>query len=385
VGESRAWHLQPDGGTVLPILPVAGHPVYGALSDEQLIRHFGAFGWQAVFDPDAVDLEARPLLIVREEVELNPQPLPPRAALTLPEPRGVRVDSPGTERSSAAEALDAYLADIAAANPGRFRVFDADRGQLAGYVATGRHGLARSASGLLQADHLPALPGDAHVLLPADANTLLATLERSLDGLIVYSGRELPQYLTLEEARAHVARGASTWEWASSDDGEPDVVLAACGDIPTLEALAAVALLREHVSELRVRFVNVNDLSALAAGSGLSQGQFGSIFTRERPVVFAFHGHPSAIHAHTPRRPNQSRFHICGSTDRYSIAIETLTRADLLAAEMLPSMSGEFATRAVPEAERAITAFQALHDSGEDLPEFTWSAGQARSEPPIVM
>src|SRR4051794_12747067 len=274
VGESRAWHLVPDGGAVLPVLPVAGHPVYGGLSDEALSRHFGVFGWQAVFDPDAVDLDARPLLIVREAVELNPQPLPPRAALSMPEPRGVQVDAPGVERASALEALDGYLADIAAANPGRFRVFADDRGQLAGYVATGRHGVARGASQLLQADQLPALPGDAHVRLPADANALLATLERSLDGLTVFSGRALPQYLSLDEARAHVARGASTWEWASNDDGEPDVILAGCGDLPTYEALAAAALLREHVSELRVRFVSVNDLSALEAGHGLSQGQF---------------------------------------------------------------------------------------------------------------
>ncbi len=238
----------------------------------------------------------------------------------------------------------------------------------------------------LRADRLPALPGDTHLLVPADTNALLATIERFVDSgaLIVSAWESLPQYLTLEQAREHVARGASTWEWASSD-GDPDLVLAACGDIATVEALAATTLLREHVPELRVRFVNVNDLSALAAGPGLSQGQFSSIFTKERPVVFAFAGHASSIHGLTHRRPQQTRFHVCASADRYSLAIEALTRADLLAAEMLPSMSGEFAIRAVPEAEKAINAFQALRDSGSKPPAFTWSPLSAPSEPPIVM
>jgi phosphoketolase len=392
IQESRAWHVAPEGGAVLPVLALDGNPVYGGLSDEALTQHFAVFGWQPVFGLDAaIDLDARPLVIAREPVELEPSTFVPGGSLTLPEPDGVRVDAPGAE--TAVNSAEAYLAAVAAANPGRFRVEDDDRGRLAGYIATGRHGVARTTSVgpvhqpvLLQADRLPPLAGDVNVLLPADANTLVATLERNLDraSLIVTSGRELPQYLTLAQARAHVAHGASTWEWASSD-GEPDLVIAACGDIPTVEALAATALLREHVPELRVRFVNVNDLSALAAGPGLSQGQFSALFTKERPVVFAWHGHASAIHGLTHRRPQQTRFHVCASVDRYSLAIEALTRADLLAAEMLPSMSGEFAIRAVPEAEKAINAFQALRDSGETPPPFRWRPPAAPSEPPIVM
>src|SRR6185312_9306291 len=121
-----------------------------------------------------------------------------------------------------------------------------------------------------------------------------------------------------------------------------------------------------------------------------SQGQFAALFTKDRPVVFAFHGHPTAIHGLLYRRPQQSRFHVSGELDRYSVAIEALTRADLLAAEMLPSMSGEFAVRAVPDAERAITIFQAelsrLRAAGEAPPPFTWDPNRsAPSEPPIVM
>jgi len=377
VGESRAWHLQPQDGAVLPILRVDGHPVYGGLSDEQLAQHFGVFGWTVVFDAGALDLSQRPLLITREAVELNPQPLPPRAALEIPAPAGD---------------ADAYLEAIAAANPGRFRVEDDDRGWLDGYIATGRHGVLRGpapragVTTLIEADAVP--DAGARWLLPADTNTLLATLERFIDSgaAIVHAAKPLPQYLTLEQAREHVAHGASVWDWASNDEGSPDLVLAACGDIPTHEALAATALLREHVPELRVRFVNVNDLACLAAGSGLSQGQFASLFTKDRPVVFAFHGSPSAIHALTYRRPQQTRFHISDAHDRYSLAIEALTRADILAAEMLPSMSGEFAIRAVPDAERALTHFQGLREAGGELPPFTWDARPAQpSEPPIVM
>jgi xylulose-5-phosphate/fructose-6-phosphate phosphoketolase len=223
--------------------------------------------------------------------------------------------------------------------------------------------------------------------------------------LIVASKHPLPQYLSIDEAKEHVARGASVWDWASNDNGEPDIVLAACGEIPTVELLAAASLLREHVPELRTRFVNVNDLYALASSahhpSGLSQAEFTEIFTKDRPVLFNFHGYPSAIHQLIHRRPSQARFHVRGymeegttttpfdllamnGVDRYQLAIEALTRADILAAEMLPSMSGEFAVRAVPDAEAAINKFRAkleqlrstIREVGDDpaeIKEWVWS------------
>jgi xylulose-5-phosphate/fructose-6-phosphate phosphoketolase len=259
----------------------------------------------------------------------------------------------------------------------------------------------------------------SRIYLPADANSLLVTMDKCLRStdvinLIIASKHPLPQWLSIDEAKEHVARGASIWDWASSDDGEPDIVLAACGEIPTVELLAATSLLRQEVPELRVRFVNVNDLYALASSahhpSGLSQGEFTRIFTKDRPVLFNFHGYPSAIHQLIHRRPQQARFHVRGyieegttttpfdllamnGVDRYQLAIEALTRADILAAEMLPSMSGEFAIRAVPDAEKAINKFRStlealratIRELGDDPPElgeWTWSSGNGRGSLP---
>src|SRR3954468_1047452 len=261
----------------------------------------------------------------------------------------------------------------------------------------------------------------SRIYLPADANALLVTMEKCLRStdvinLIVASEHPLPQYMSIDEAKDHVARGASVWEWASNDDGEPDIVLAACGEIPTVELLAATALLREAVPELRVRFVNVNDLYALASSahhpSGLSQAQFTQIFTKDRPVLFNFHGYPSAIHQLIHRRPQQARFHVRGyveegttttpfdllamnGVDRYQLAIEALTRADILAAEMLPGMSGEFAIRAVPDAEKAIAFFRStlerlratireLGDDPAEVTDWSWSSGNGHGPLPDV-
>jgi xylulose-5-phosphate/fructose-6-phosphate phosphoketolase len=259
----------------------------------------------------------------------------------------------------------------------------------------------------------------SRIYLPADANTLLVTMDKCMRdtdviNLVIASKNPLPQWLSIDEAKEHVARGASIWDWASSDDGEPDIVLAACGEIPTVELLAATSLLRQEVPELRVRFVNVNDLYALASSahhpSGLSQSEFTRIFTKDRPVLFNFHGYPSAIHQLIHRRPQQARFHVRGyieegttttpfdllamnGVDRYQLAIEALTRADILAAEMLPSMSGEFAIRAVPDAERAINQFRSkleslratIREIGDDPPElaeWTWTSANGHGTLP---
>jgi xylulose-5-phosphate/fructose-6-phosphate phosphoketolase len=160
------------------------------------------------------------------------------------------------------------------------------------------------------------------VYLPADANCLLSVADhclRSRDyvNVIVAGKQPALDYLSIEEAVLHCTRGLGVWSWASNDDGvEPDVVLACAGDVPTLEMLAATAILRERLPELRVRFVNVVDLMRLEPDSehphGLSDHEFDALFTTCRPVIFAFHGYPSLIHRLTYRRTNHSNLHVRG-------------------------------------------------------------------------
>ena len=154
------------------------------------------------------------------------------------------------------------------------------------------------------------------VYLPPDANTLLSVGDHCLRSrhyvnVIVAGKQPALQYLSMDEAIVHCTRGASIWEWASNDEGvEPDVVLGCAGDIPTLETLAAAAILRERLPELKVRVVNVVDLMRLQPESehphGLPDTEFDSLFTRDRPIVFAYHGYPWLIHRLTYRRANHS-------------------------------------------------------------------------------
>ena len=160
------------------------------------------------------------------------------------------------------------------------------------------------------------------VYLPPDANTLLSVADhclRSRDyvNVIVAGKQPALSYLPIEDAIVHCTRGIGIWEWASNDDsGEPDVVLGCCGDVPTLETLAAAAILREHLPQLRVRVVNVVDLMRLQPESehphGLSDAEFDSLFTTDRPVVFAYHGYPWLIHRLTYRRTNHGNLHVRG-------------------------------------------------------------------------
>ena len=164
------------------------------------------------------------------------------------------------------------------------------------------------------------------VYLPPDANCLLSVADhclRSRDyvNVIVAGKQPALDYLTMDEAVAHCTRGLGIWEWASNDEGgEPDVVMACAGDVPTLETLAAVALLREHLPELRVRVVNVVDLMRLQPESehphGLPDAEFDALFTTDRPVIFAYHGYPVAdppphLPAHQPRQTST-----CAATRR---------------------------------------------------------------------
>ena len=160
------------------------------------------------------------------------------------------------------------------------------------------------------------------VYLPPDANTLLSVVDhclrsRNYVNVIVVGKQPERQWLTMDQAVSHCTVGAGIWTWASNDEGaEPDVVMACAGDVPTLETLAAVDILRTHLPDLRIRVVNVVDLMTLQPSSehphGLSGPEFDSIFTPDRPVIFAFHGYPWLIHRLTYKRTNHDNFHVRG-------------------------------------------------------------------------
>jgi xylulose-5-phosphate/fructose-6-phosphate phosphoketolase len=168
----------------------------------------------------------------------------------------------------------------------------------------------------------------ARIYLPPDANCLLSVADhclRSRDyvNLIVIDKQPQLQWLDMETARAHCARGASVWAWASIDEGrEPEVVLAAAGDTPTLETVAAAWLLRRHAPELRVRVVNVIDLMCLFPRAvhphGLEEPAFVGLFPRDKPVIFAYHGYQRAIHEIVHGRPETDRFHVRGFNEEGS-------------------------------------------------------------------
>ncbi|PVV06972.1 MAG: phosphoketolase [gamma proteobacterium symbiont of Ctena orbiculata] len=196
-------------------------------------------------------------------------------------------------------------------------------------------------------------PEVTRIYLPPDVNTLLSTANhclRSHDDInvIVCDKQMHLQYLDMDAAIKHCTKGLGIWDWASNDQGsEPDVVLAGCGDIPTKEALAANALLREHFPELKIRFINVVDLFRMTPNSehphGLSDRDFDSLFTKNKPVIFNFHGYPWLIHRLAYRRTNHRNLHVRGykekgnintplelaisnEIDRFSIAIDVIDR-----------------------------------------------------------
>jgi xylulose-5-phosphate/fructose-6-phosphate phosphoketolase len=172
-------------------------------------------------------------------------------------------------------------------------------------------------------DHVVNKKADViRVYLPPDANTLLSVTDhclrsRNYVNLVVAGKQPAPQWLTMDQAIKHTTAGIGIWAWASNDqNGEPDVVMACCGDVPTLECLAAVDLMRHYFPELKVRVVNVVDLMKLQPASehphGLSDKDFDSLFTRDKPIIFAFHGYPTLIHRLTYRRTNHKNLHVRG-------------------------------------------------------------------------
>ncbi len=197
------------------------------------------------------------------------------------------------------------------------------------------------------------------VYLPPDANTLLSVGDHCLRSkqyvnVIVAGKQSEPQYLTMDEAIVHCTKGIGIWDWAGTDKGEePDVVMACAGDVPTMEALAAVGLLRDFFPDLRIRFVNVVDLMRLQDERehphGLSDADFDALFTKDRPVIFAYHGYPWLIHRLTYKRTNHANLHVRGykeegttttpfdmtvmnQLDRFNLAMDVIDRVPRLQA-----------------------------------------------------
>jgi len=175
----------------------------------------------------------------------------------------------------------------------------------------------------------------ARVYLPPDANCLLVIMDHCLRtrqyvNLVVASKQMEAQWLNIRAAQEHCARGLSVWEWAGNDEGRPDVILAAAGDVPTTEIVAAAWLLQQYLPEMRVRVINIVDLFTLMSSHdhphGLDDASFNALFTTERPVIFAFHGYPRLIHELLHHRPNPERFHVYG----YNEEGRTTTPFDML-------------------------------------------------------
>ena len=167
------------------------------------------------------------------------------------------------------------------------------------------------------------------VYLPPDANCLLSVADHCLRSrhyvnVIVAGKHPAPQWLSIDQAVKHCTGGIGIWEWASNDqEGDPDVVMAAAGDVPTLETLAAIKILRQHAPNLKIRMINVVDLMKLEPSTehphGLSDREFDQLFTRDKPVIFAFHGYPWLIHRLTYRRANHANLHVRGYKEEGTI------------------------------------------------------------------
>jgi xylulose-5-phosphate/fructose-6-phosphate phosphoketolase len=237
-------------------------------------------------------------------------------------------------------------------------------------------------------DHVANKKADVvRIYLPPDTNTLLSVADhclrsRNYVNLIVAGKQPAPNWLDMESAVRHCTAGLGIWEWASNDDGDPDVVMASAGDVPTLETLAAVSILRERVPDLRIRVVNVVDLMALQPISehphGLADEDFDALFTTDRPVIFAFHGYPTLIHRLTYRRRNHFNIHVRGYVeegttttpfdmtvlnrlDRFQLALDVVRRVPRLSA-MVDDTTQRF-TETMQRHKLYVS------ECGEDLPE----------------
>jgi xylulose-5-phosphate/fructose-6-phosphate phosphoketolase len=238
------------------------------------------------------------------------------------------------------------------------------------------------------------------VYLPPDANTLLSVTDhclrsRNYVNVIVAGKQPAPQWLDMDAAVRHCTAGLGIWPWASSDrGGEPDVVMACCGDVPTLETLAAVDLLRRHFPELKVRVINVVNLLKLQPPSqhprGLSDEEFDVLFTTSKPILFAYHGYPQLIHRLAYRRTNHGNLHVRGyqeegttTTPFDMVVLNSLDRFHLVSdvIDRVPGLGPRAAYTQQAIREKLIEHKQHIARYGEDMPEirnWTWSGTAAR-------
>ncbi|TCO33163.1 xylulose-5-phosphate/fructose-6-phosphate phosphoketolase [Kribbella steppae] len=225
------------------------------------------------------------------------------------------------------------------------------------------------------------------VYLPPDANTLLSTMDhclrtRNYVNVVVAGKQPQPSWLDWESAALHCARGIGVWDFASNDEGDPDVVMACAGDVPTLETMAAVDLLREHLPGLKIRVVNVVDLMRLQDATehphGLSDAEFDALFTTDKPVIFAYHGYPWLIHRLMYRRHGHDNLHVRGyieegttttpfdmvvlnNLDRFHLAMDVIDR--------VPSLRTRAVTTRQYLADQRVRHHAHVTRYGEDLPE----------------
>ena len=245
-------------------------------------------------------------------------------------------------------------------------------------------------------DHVSNKKSDiVRIYLPPDANCLLSVTDHCLRSRqyinVIVAGKQAEwQWLDIDSAVRHCTAGAGIWQWASNDAGDPDVVMACAGDVPTLETLAAVTLLRDYVPDIRIRVVNVVDLMVLQPPSehphGLEDQAFDEMFTIDKPVIFAFHGYPALIHKLAYRRRNHDNMHVHGyreegttttpfdmvvlnNLDRYRLALDAILR--------VPRLSGQ-ASSATARCQATLQRHKLyISKHGEDMPEvrdWRWSA-----------
>ena len=237
-------------------------------------------------------------------------------------------------------------------------------------------------------DHVANKKADVvRIYLPPDTNCLLSCFDhcirsRNYVNVMVTSKHPRPQWLTMDQAIKHCTQGLGIWEWASNDKGEePDIVLACCGDTPTLEALAAVTILRKELPDIKIRFINVVDLMKLEPQSkhphGLSDTEFNSLFTKDKPIVFAFHGYPTLIHELLYHRENKNLF-VCGYQEEGTITTpfdmrvqNEIDRFHIVSdvVDMLPQLGNKGAYLKQLMRDKLVMHKQYIGDYGQDLPE----------------
>lgn len=247
-------------------------------------------------------------------------------------------------------------------------------------------------------DHVANKKADVvRLYLPPDANCLLSCFDhcvksRNYINVIVASKHPRPQWLTMDQAVKHCTQGIGIWQWASNDRGvEPDVVMACCGDTPTLETLAAVTILRHYLPQLKIRVVNVVDLMKLQPHTehphGLTDEDYDALFTKDKPIIFAFHGYPTLVHELTYRRHNKN-LHVRGykeegtittpfdmrvqnDIDRFDLVIDTVMR--------LPQLGNTTAYLIQEMQDKLVEHHQYITTYGQDMPEvrnWTWNNGK---------